>query len=172
VNKDAIPVNEKSFALNIDHVKQSWHIDCAGARKVPEGQFFAAFDLLLIVPLTDQREEFNGNLLVYPGSHKHPEMMKEIKRFVGSLPSAEFTQEHLLQNVGFNKHKIDLGVPIQTIVSLGDIIILHQKTAHSSGVNLRNSTRLSLNYRIIHKDHETLVIPCLDDPWHGWEGMR
>jgi len=115
------------------------------------------FDLLVGVALTDQNEADNGNLCVWPGSHK------KIQEAINNLhlpakPPSLADIEPLSLKLRSLIDNIDIGEPSQVKLNAGDVILAHQKLVHSGGRNDSKSMRLMVYFRMkwlnLNKDIE------------------
>eukprot|EP01059_Diplonema_ambulator_P031065 TRINITY_DN5590_c0_g2_i1.p1 TRINITY_DN5590_c0_g2~~TRINITY_DN5590_c0_g2_i1.p1 ORF type:complete len:442 (+),score=101.65 TRINITY_DN5590_c0_g2_i1:866-2191(+) len=130
-----------------------WHMDGVG-----EGRH-SDFSLLVGVTLTTALNSDMGNFLVWPGSHKVTCPMLKANHEKG-LP--------LLTNAP------DLGPPKQILAAPGDVVLAHQKLAHSGGPNASHSIRYQLYYRVSHKDHSDNASSglTLQNLWVDFEGLQ
>ena len=117
--------------------KRRWHIDGIDKGKM------TPFSLLVGVALSDQLMPECGNLWTIPGSHV------DISRAI--------QKAHTECGVGFrpamwNKYKpsFEKYNPEPVLLSKGDIVVLHSRTAHAIGMNLSPNIRYQTYFRLRH----------------------
>lgn len=77
-------------------------------------------------------------------------------------------------NEFIKKGLVDIGDPMRACLSPGDVLICHQRIGHCPGINLWNSVRINVYFRIVH----ALIDDILDDqvlsptPWVGFNGLK
>eukprot|EP01034_Spumella_vulgaris_P035757 gene35757-44092_t len=108
-----------------------WHID-----GMERGQF-GSFSLLIGFPLSDQYEDFSGNLCLHAGSH-HVLNTSYVKSYAekcvevngGKQPSEQ-------QEVRIPKPKLE--EPVQVKAGRGDCVFVLHKVGHRGGPNYSNN---------------------------------
>lgn len=148
----------------------SWHTD--GLRQGHEH----GFSLLLGICLSDVTSEFQGNLLVWPGSHallhkckvgihggfdncKINEMIRDDSCLKPHNSVIEKSNENngissiedSSGSIAFHENEPllpDLGPPLQMLGKRGDIILLHPDTAHAGGPNFSCGIRKMVYFRL------------------------
>lgn len=73
----------------------------------------------------------------------------------------------------FRSEKPDVGPPLRTPLHCGDAVIAHQRLAHCPGINLCDTTRKNVYFRIHHADRDNLIedIAQSPTPWVGFYGL-
>jgi hypothetical protein len=141
---------------------QSWHVDGLGRG------YWGTFSLLIGIPLSDQFEEYSGNLCLHDGSHVL--LQPYMREYAAKWNSAEsFDEKFALQR---SVKKPLLEEPTQVIASRGDVVIALHKVAHLGGPNYSNDIRKMLYFRVSHQRHGELRLDALDDLWIEYEGMH
>jgi hypothetical protein len=149
--------------------KIDWHID--GMKKGD----FAPFSLLVGVALTDQTEEWMGNLCVFPGSHNALQQPTRNFARAAADPGAVY-EPGTVSCIEFARAAmgaVELGEPQQPLLTQGDVVLCHQRLAHSAALNVIGPhIRQIVYFRVSHKDHNSLKEASLDDLWIEFEGMH
>ncbi|MEU0096284.1 phytanoyl-CoA dioxygenase family protein [Kribbella sp. NPDC006257] len=158
--KPELGVDEPDFA-QIATTIPSWshrpggpHVD--GLNPLgPDGTPYT-FSVLAGVWLTDQLEEYQGNLHVWPGTHR---------RF------GEYLAEHgsdalaaLAENPDAPYPKIELGEQIQTFGSAGSVLFAHYLLGHNIGGNTGPERRETIYYRLQAHGHRDRWREVVSDP--------
>lgn len=139
---------------------QQWHTD-----GMDKGDY-APFTLLIGIALSDQLETFSGNVCVFPGSHHI--LQDFVRSYVTKMAldgGVGFNTAHFLQN------KPMLKEPLQVLVNVGDVVLLHQKLAHRGGPNYGCEVRRMVYFRVQHNRHESLKLAATENIWLEFEGM-
>ena len=112
--------------------------------------------MLAGVWLTDQLEEYHGNLHVWPGTHR---------RF------GEYLAEHgadalaaLAENPNAPYPKIELGEQIQTFGSAGSVLFAQYLLGHNIGGNTGPDRRETIYYRLQAHGHRDRWRDVVTDP--------
>lgn len=73
----------------------------------------------------------------------------------------------------FRSHRPDCGFPKRVLLRPGDAFIAHQRLAHAAGINLSNTPRKNVYFRIMHNRQEDMLEQYLDSPtpWKGFSGL-
>lgn len=126
---------------------KSWHID-GGTGK--HAHLASPFTLLVGVALSDGQDvdENRGQLLVWPKSHRviHPVVAERVRKGL--------VKDGLSIFGGDRKNKPDVGLPMRVLMKSGDVVLAHQRLAHSGGPNLSTLIRKNLYFRVFHKHHQ------------------
>ena len=151
-----------------------WHTDGLRQGKIHP------FSLLFGVALNDVHDSWNGNLLVWPGTHipinkcligKYGaiDVKKLEKILAGDLSINDIDMDNDIDNDIDNDNDIDivsvsdmkhnnepdnlpnLGPPLQLQLNAGDVIILHPDLAHCGGPNFGPDIRYMIYFRIKSK---------------------
>ena len=144
-----------------------WHIDGLAQGK------HSPFSLLIGVALSDQLEEYSGNLCVFPGSHHS--LQPFLKEFVskGYLTHLEREGQVMGPNIIEEyPEKPLLDSPTQLLLGKGDVVIAHQKLAHRGGPNYSQNTRNMIYFRVASYRHLDVVDQCLENIWTDFDGMK
>ena len=138
-----------------ENVNIGWHLDGMDKNK------HSPFSLLVGVTLSSATEMNQGNLVVYPGSHK---VLLPIIREVWNQRGQLLTDES----------RPDLGLGTQIMASPGDVILAHHKVAHQGGLNTGSSIRYQVYFRVSHVNHEMFSTTelTLQDLWVEFEGLK
>lgn len=141
-----------------------WHID-----GMDRGQH-SPFNLLVGVCLSDQQEEFGGNLCVWPGSHYTlQELIAEQRLPVHPTPEEQEDVSFRLRGL----MRIDLGEPVQLRLRQGDCVLCHQKLAHRGGPNHGPHIRQMVYFRVSHRSlRATSDALVLCDLFLHFEGLQ
>jgi len=137
-----------------------WHVD-----GVIKGQH-SPFTLLLGVALSDiphEPADHGGGFVVFPGSHIT--LQEEVRKFARGEESAMEGDEE-------SGIKESLPGARQVMARKGDIIVAHQKLAHTGGPNGSDRIRYCVYFRVSHVRHEELKEAALEDIWLEFEGVR
>jgi hypothetical protein len=115
------------------------------------------FSALGAVFLSDVPAPFQGNLTVWPGSH----------RLLEAHFRAHGTDE-LLQ--GFPP--LAMPAPRQLLARAGDVLLAHHALAHGAAANLGPHVRYAVFFRLSHRGHDPGSTTALTDLWRHWDGLR
>lgn len=130
------------------------HIDgfSSGLNGVEEGKIYN-HTVLLGVFLTPVNSEFAGNFTVWPGSHYiYESCFRERGRRAMSEPSPT----------------PDLGEPVQLMCGVGDVVLAHYQLGHAAAVNVTDSDRIAVYFRIWLRGIELDRWHYLTNIWEGW----
>ena len=130
------------------------HIDgfSSGLNGLEEGKIYN-HTVLLGVFLTPVNREFGGNFTVWPGSHYiYESCFRERGRRAMSEPSP--TPE--------------LGAPVQLMCGVGDVVLAHYQLGHAAAVNVTDSDRIAVYFRIWLHRMELDRWHYLTNMWEGW----
>ncbi len=120
---------------------------------VPADVLISNFTALVGVYLSPARTEFAGNFTVWPGSHHVLE-----RHF----------REHGLEGLRRGMPDIPLGKPVQLMTEPGDIVLCHYQIAHTFSVNLSDTDRYAIYFRLWFKDIDEYRFELMTDIWRGW----
>lgn len=143
-----------------------WHVDGLAQGK------HSPFALLIGVALSDQLQEYSGNLCVFPGSHH------TLQSFVQAFVENGFQTTGQAQGGEGPQHfeawhdKPILPEPTQLLLKAGDVVLCHQKLAHRGGPNFSQDTRKMIYFRVHHREQVEHGDRTLHDLWLQMEGMR
>ena len=133
---------------------EAWHTD--GLRKGKSHPF----SLLVGVCLSDCSEEFQGNLLLFPGKHLvvHDMMrFSETQSFLKELPIEQENEKqnstHVAEEINNLPALPPLGKPLHLELRKGDIVLLHPDLPHSGGSNWGSQIRIMVYFRICLTDN-------------------
>lgn len=158
---------------------KNWHLDGTNEGK------YSPFSLLIGIALSDQQQEFSGNLCVFPGSHHT--LQPWLKEYATACKELSDQYDHQAQEdptgalAELTRRKLalqrqqghmDLGEPTQILVSPGDVVFVLHRVAHRGGPNYSPNVRKMIYFRVSHKDHERMKDAALDDLWIEYEGMK
>lgn len=123
------------------------HIDGVPTASNGVGQF-SPFTALVGVALSDQLEDFEGNLVVYPGSHQQGcSSFQRQREASGTLwPSGNAA---LVPEGG-----IDGIAPLQLHLHAGDAVIAHYLLAHCVAEHRGSDIRINAYWRFTHQAHK------------------
>ena len=130
------------------------HIDgfSSGLNGVDEGKIYN-HTVLLGIFLTPVSTEFGGNFTVWPGSHYiYESYFRERGRRAMSEPSPSLA----------------IGEPVQLMCEVGDVVLAHYQLGHSAAVNVTDSDRIAVYFRIWLRRMELDRWHYLTNIWEGW----
>lgn len=117
------------------------------------------FTLLAGIFLTDQTEEWMGNLWVWPGSHR---------------AAAAYFHEHgsdaLLQSSPYPR--VELAEPCQVVGRAGDVLLAHYLLGHNIGGNTGAVRREVIYFRLRRDGHRQRWREFVQDPFLDFEPVR
>jgi hypothetical protein len=141
-----------------------WHID-----GMDRGQF-GSFSLLIGFPLSDQHQDFSGNLCLHAGSH-HVLNATYVKPYAEKCLAINGGKEPAeQQEVHIPKPKLD--EPVQIKAGRGDVVFVLHRVGHRGGPNYSNQVRKMVYIRVSHRQHAANKMRSLDDLWLDYEGMQ
>ena len=123
---------------------------------VPAGEV-RSFTLLVGVILSDVTGPGEGNLTVWPGSHRLYESYfrdKGPQSLLGGMPP------------------IALPAPVEVTGSAGDVVLCHYQLAHAVGANTSPHVRYAVYFRLKSRGHDGSRWECMTDLWKEWPGLR
>ena len=123
---------------------------------VPAGEV-RSFTLLVGVILSEVTGPGEGNLTVWPGSHRLYESYfrdKGPQSLLGGMPP------------------IALPDPVEVTGSVGDVVLCHYQLAHAVGANTSPHVRYAVYFRLKSRGHDGRRWDCLTDLWKEWPGLR
>jgi hypothetical protein len=123
---------------------------------VPAGEV-RSFTLLVGVILSDVTGPGEGNLTVWPGSHRLYESYfrdKGPQSLLGGMPP------------------IALPDPVEVTGSAGDVVLCHYQLAHAVGANTSPHVRYAVYFRLKSRGHDGRRWECMTDLWKEWPGLR
>ena len=138
-----------------DDSRDHFHIDGTG-KESP-----LPFSLLCKVALSDQSRPHRGNFTVFPGSHQKPQVIQwyfaQISKSRVSTPK-----------------RPDVGEPLQVLLNVGDIVLVHPYVCHRIGTNTSPHVRYGVIFRFRSRDFVTnvsnpaklFVNPMLEFTWY------
>ncbi|MCR6488730.1 phytanoyl-CoA dioxygenase family protein [Amycolatopsis sp. OK19-0408] len=130
------------------------HIDGGKGRKPDDPPW--TFTMLAGFFLTDQSTDDQGNLFVWPGTHR-----QHAKLFRDRGPDAFTTYP----NVELPERDMVRGKP-------GDMLLKHYLLGHNGGNNTGESVRRTVYFRLRHHEHEAKWRDALQDAWHDYAPLR
>ena len=141
-----------------------WHID-----GMDRGQH-SGFNLLVGVCLSDQQEDFEGNLCLWPGSHYTlQELISEQRLPVNPTPGEQEDVSFRLRSL----MRVNLGEPLQVRLRRGDCVLCHQKVAHRGAPNYGPQIRHMVYFRVSHRSlRSTSDELVLYDLFLHFEGLQ
>jgi len=122
------------------------------------------FTALVGVLLSDQPEPYAGNFTVYPGTHRLYESY-----FREKGPDVILEEEAFKYARSPN---VPLPDPVQIIGEAGDLVIAHYQTIHAGGLNISDSIRYSIYFRVDHVDRHKDWRAPLTNMWLHWPGLQ
>jgi len=130
------------------------HIDgfSSGLNGLEEGRIYN-HTVTVGVFLTPTTKEFAGNFTVWPGSHHLYE---------------RYFQERGMRAFSEPSPTLEIGQPVQLMCSVGDVVVAHYQLAHSAAVNISDSDRIAIFFRIWLRDVELRRWHYLTNIWEGW----
>eukprot|EP01060_Flectonema_neradi_P023362 TRINITY_DN3160_c0_g1_i1.p1 TRINITY_DN3160_c0_g1~~TRINITY_DN3160_c0_g1_i1.p1 ORF type:complete len:436 (+),score=40.10 TRINITY_DN3160_c0_g1_i1:51-1358(+) len=145
--------NTKHYGLKEDN-SFGWHLDGIDKNK------HSPFSLLVGVTLSPATEPNQGNLVVYPGSHK---VLLPIVKDLWEKHGVTLSRET----------RPDLGRGTQVMASPGDVVLVHHKVAHEGGLNASCNIRYQVYFRVSHINHGMFAASeqTLNDLWVEFEGL-
>jgi hypothetical protein len=131
------------------------HIDGLSTRfnGVPADLPVTNFTALVGVFLSPARSDYAGNFTVWPGSH---------------LVLERYFREHGVEGLRRGMPDIPLGAPVQLMSEPGDVLLCHYQLAHSWAVNLSDTDRYAIYFRLRFKDIAERRFEFMTDIWRGW----
>lgn len=143
-------------SVNDSHGGAAPHVDGFYSPTAPKP--ISRFTMLAGVMLSDQPDDFVGNLAVYPGTHKT----------IADYIAKNGTES--LRN-GLNR-AIPMPDEVQIKGKAGDAVIMHYQLAHDKEQNHSHLIRYMAYWRLLHVDADPDVDPCtnrdLVDLWREW----
>lgn len=132
-----------------------WHIDGVGSGRngLQAADPISNFTALIGVYLTPVQRAFAGNFTVWPGSHV---VLQDYFRARG-----EGAMHEGMPNA-------DLGQPLQLMALPGDVLIGHYQLAHAAAVNLSDSDRIAIYFRLWLSGIGERRWQLLTNIWEGW----
>lgn len=130
------------------------HIDgfSSGKNGLHEGKVYS-FTCLAGIFLTEVSQDFGGNFVVWPGSHRVYERYfseRGERAMHESMPEPE------------------LGAPRQLHAKAGDAILCHYQLGHAAAVNVSDVDRIAIFFRIALRDLDQHRWKRLTNVWDGW----
>ena len=131
------------------------HVDGVNSLK-PDGSPYS-FSMLAGVWLSDQLEEYHGNLHVWPGTHR---------RFGEYLADhgADALPDLSKDKTGAPYPKIELGEQVQATGSAGSVLFAHYLLGHNNGGNTGPERRETIYYRLQAHGHSDRWRDVVIDP--------
>jgi hypothetical protein len=120
---------------------------------VPADVLVLNFTALVGVYLSPTRQKFAGNFTVWPGSHYVLE-----RHF----------REHGPDALRDGMPGIPLGDPVQLMTEAGDVVLCHYQMAHTAAVNLSDSDRYAVYFRLWFTDIDERRWDLMTNIWDGW----
>ncbi|TDU87021.1 phytanoyl-CoA dioxygenase PhyH [Kribbella voronezhensis] len=122
----------------------------------PDGTPYT-FSLLAGIWLTDQQEEYHGNLHVWPGTHRR---FGEYLAEHGADALAELSKD----TSGAPYPKIELGEQVQATGPAGSVLFAHYLLGHNIGGNTGPERRETIYYRLQAHGHRDRWRDVVIDP--------
>lgn len=123
---------------------------------VPSGTV-ASFTALVSVLLSDVLAPAEGNLVVWPGSHR---------------ALAAHLRVHGPGSLARGMPALELGDPQPVVGRAGDLVIAHYLLAHAAGPNTSSRLRYAVYFRLKHAAHDRAGLAGLPELWRDWPGMQ
>lgn len=141
-----------------------WHVDGM------DRGVYGSFSLLIGFPLSEQREDFCGNLCLHAGSH-HILNGGYIKEYATQCQAVNgrTTDAAELREIRVPRPKLD--EPVQVKAGRGDVVMVLHKVGHRGGPNYSRDVRKMVYFRVSHRNHSQHRMR-FDDMWLDYEGMR
>ena len=135
---------------------RDWHTD--GLRQGKKH----SFSLLVGVALSNVLGTDEGNLCIWPGSHRTAHMLMR-------WPDGKVQREGGSWDEGALP---DLGAPVQLRLDVGDVVLAHSELCHCGGPHTGADLRYMLYYRVRHTGWADMVRQqrLLRDMWCDLEG--
>ncbi|WBQ02654.1 phytanoyl-CoA dioxygenase family protein [Kribbella sp. CA-293567] len=131
------------------------HVD--GVTPLPDDGVPFTFSVLAGIWLTDQLEEYNGNLHVWPGTHRR---FGEYLAAQGVDALAELSKD----TSGAPYPRIELGEQVQTFGTAGSVLFAHYLLGHNIGGNTGPDRRETIYYRLQAGGHRGRWREVVADP--------
>lgn len=123
---------------------------------VPEGRL-SSFTGLAGVMLSDVTGDGQGNLVVWPGSHRL---------------NGEYFREHQPESLLAGMPRVGLPAPRQVTGHAGDAVLCHYLLSHGVATNVSANIRYAVYFRLNRVNHDARQREAMMDPWHEWDGIR
>ena len=127
---------------------------------VPAGEL-RSFTMLVGIALSDVTTDYAGNLVVWPGTHRHFEQYFR-----------ENGHDFMTRGDAEDMPPIDMPQPELMTARAGDAFLVHYQAAHTAAPNVSPHPRYAIYFRLSHVDHKAQMIEALTDIWLEWDGMR
>ena len=147
---------------------RDWHTD--GLRQGKKH----SFSLLVGVALSDMLAQDEGNLCVWPGSHRTAHALMR-------WPDGKVRREAAAPGPGGGAGEgswdegalPDLGAPVQLRLRAGDVLLAHSELCHCGGPHTGAELRYALYYRVRHAHWPAMVAErrLQRDMWCDLEGV-
>lgn len=139
-------------SVNNSHGGPASHID--GFYSPNANKTISRFTMLAGVLLSDQLEDYVGNLAVFPGTHR------TIAEYIKKNGTASLRG-------GLNR-VIPMPDEVQIKGKAGDAVLMHYQLAHDKEQNLSHLIRYMAYWRLWHVDSESSQAEGLTDIWREW----
>lgn len=156
---------ERGITLSDTMDWHSYHIDGGTGNLSGNGTPFTTLVGVCLSP-GQEVDELRGQFTVWPGSHVklHPVVLDRWQRGLIKGAGTVF---------GGKAHKPNVGEPIRVLMSPGDVVLAHQRLAHSGGLNVYSEWRKNLYFRVRHKRHGQLIEKVLTGSvYTEYEGLH
>lgn len=135
---------------------------------LPLGSKLHSFTALAGIALTDQTQDYCGNLVVYPGSHvKVCEKLRQQWDSSAELPMEDrVLGPQPIPGSGWSLHEVyDRITPVQLKLQAGDAVICHYNLIHCVADNRAEEVRMQLYHRVKADQHGPA---SLLNTWHDY----
>ena len=138
--------------------KMGPHIDglYSPSNGVRKGTIFT-FTMLAGVFLSDVPNQYWGNFVIWPGTHRLYE---------------SYFREHGPDILRKRMPDVPLPEPEQILAKAGDAILCHYQLGHTVAINVSPFVRYAVFFRLSHPDHKRGSNLVLTDLWREWPGLR
>lgn len=163
IAKDELqPVQAGQIALRFPIMREAFeprpHLDGmhTPTNGVPAGEL-RSFTALAGVMLSDVTGDGQGNLVVWPGSHRL---------------HGEYFRQHQPESLLEGMPKVELSPPRQLTGRAGDAVLCHYLLAHGTAPNVGPNIRYAIYFRLNRVNHKDRQREAMMDPWAEWDGIR
>eukprot|EP00475_Leptophrys_vorax_P027494 TRINITY_DN3919_c0_g2_i2.p1 TRINITY_DN3919_c0_g2~~TRINITY_DN3919_c0_g2_i2.p1 ORF type:complete len:956 (+),score=198.92 TRINITY_DN3919_c0_g2_i2:84-2951(+) len=113
-----------------------WHIDGQWESNIPQ------FSLIIGVYLSPIVAQGQGALTVFPGSHQ------QVKEWISENEDAKEKFCGQLRTKVAPKLNVDKFPPVEVLVDIGDVVLMHPLLAHRAGPNVSPDIRYAVYFRL------------------------
>ena len=137
---------------------------------------FSPFTCLVGCALSDQEDDFEGNLTVYPGSHQQTCLSFHQNMAVNQCLWAPDNQSMFPQYGGDVAELNEHHAPLQLHLNAGDVVILHYLLIHCVADNRGSDIRINCYWRMRHQElsdaDEESVKKHVTQLWNGFDAIE